>query len=43
MLLIGGCELSLERNPVAKIDQINIDENTGVLAVEEFKDETNSG
>ena len=37
MLLIGGCELSLERNPVAKIENITLDVGTGNLVDEEIK------
>ncbi len=29
MLLIGGCELSLERNPVNYIETVTIDDQTG--------------
>ena len=37
MLLIGGCELSLERNPVSKIENITLDKSTGNLIDEETK------
>ena len=37
MLLIGGCELSLERNPIGQIQKVTVDENTGQLTSEEEK------
>lgn len=43
MLLIGGCELSLERNPVAQIEQVTVDESSGALSVEETKHEEGEG
>ena len=43
MLMIGGCELSLERNPVGEIQSVTVDENTGQLVDEEVKVEEGKG
>lgn len=31
MLVIGGCELSLERNPIAQIDKLHLDKDKVVI------------
>ena len=36
MLLIGGCELSLERQPIGRIDVVQSDPESGKLRLKQF-------
>ena len=36
MLIIGGCELSLERNPIGRIDVVQTDLDSKMLQLKQF-------